>query len=314
MSLLLFISILPGVLLLLYILYMDRNEREPFRLVLMTMFLGALSTIPAGFLESWISTLHPIFEERQGMTLFQAAMISFVQVAPVEEFCKLSVVLLYVWRKANFNEENDGIVYVASSALGFAIFENVLYVFQHGFGTGVLRAFTAVPLHTFTAVIMGFFVGLARFSQGGVALKIFIGFFLASFIHGLYDTFAFAGKDLALLIFPTVFFLVIAGIVFLKKGRNLSLQRWQKGGRPTKVNVAPRNPSKFQVWKLFVSRGMIFLSLLFWLFLYLVASEEPEITTAICIATGFIFTGIPLLLAIALEVSYFRNKRLIRKT
>ncbi|MCB1176303.1 MAG: PrsW family intramembrane metalloprotease, partial [Leptospiraceae bacterium] len=226
--LLLLISFLPGIVLLVYILYMDRNEREPIGLVLKTLGRGALSTIPAILIEMGMEYIHPIFTDSAPKTLETAIVQSFIQIAPAEEFCKLMAMLLFIWKNPEFNEENDGIVYVSASALGFAIFENIFYVVSGGFGVGVLRSITAMPLHCFTGVIMGYFVGLAKFSstQSEAKKKIIIGFTIAVIFHGVYDTFALSGTSLAALLIPTVILLWVTGIKFLKKGRELSLERW----------------------------------------------------------------------------------------
>jgi len=75
----------------------------------------------------------PVF---RGQGLRTSFLVSFLQIAPVEEACKLAVVLLFVWKSPHFYKENDGIVYMGSSALGFALLENIAYVVEHGLGTG----------------------------------------------------------------------------------------------------------------------------------------------------------------------------------
>ena len=40
-----------------------------------------------------------------------------------------------------------------------------MYVSTHGSGVGILRAFTAVPAHAIFGVFMGFYLGLAKFSN-----------------------------------------------------------------------------------------------------------------------------------------------------
>jgi len=124
------------------------------------MGLGACSAVVASIAEILLGLL-PFFH---GRGTAAGAISSFLQVAPVEEMCKLGVVLAFVWRNPNFNEENDGIVYVGASAIGFALLENILYVAENGIGTGVLRAISAMPLHVFTAVVLGLHVGRARFA------------------------------------------------------------------------------------------------------------------------------------------------------
>ena len=161
--LLLVASLLPGLILLYYIFYMDRNEKEPIGLIIKSVSLGALSTLLAIAVEVAFESLHPIFTDGN-KTLTSAFVKSFIQIAPIEEFSKLIVVLLFIWKQADFNEENDGIVYVSASAIGFAMFENIFYVLEGGLSIGILRSVTAMPLHCFTGVIMGYYVGLAKFS------------------------------------------------------------------------------------------------------------------------------------------------------
>jgi RsiW-degrading membrane proteinase PrsW (M82 family) len=57
----------------------------------------------------------------------------------------------------------DGVVYGAVASLGFATLENILYVTPNGFAVAAARAFTAVPGHALLGVIMGYYVGRAKF-------------------------------------------------------------------------------------------------------------------------------------------------------
>jgi hypothetical protein len=68
-----------------------------------------------------------------------------------------------VWRKPAFGEENDGIVCTGASAIGFALLENIIYVARQGLDVGAAWTFSAIPLHVFTAVLVGLHVGRARF-------------------------------------------------------------------------------------------------------------------------------------------------------
>ena len=85
--------------------------------------------------------------------------------ALVEEFSKYIIVRFYAQKKNEFNEPFDGIVYAVMVSMGFAALENILYTYQYGFGVGVTRAFTAVLAHATFGVIMGYFMGKAKFSN-----------------------------------------------------------------------------------------------------------------------------------------------------
>lgn len=296
-----------------YILYMDRNEREPIGLVMKSIGLGAISGILAIVGESLIGSLHPIFENNTNISFQDALIVAFVQVAPVEEFCKLLVIMIFIWKRPEFNEENDGIVYVGASALGFAMFENIFYVFQNGLGTGIMRAFTSMPLHCFTGVIMGYYTGIAKFSPNSISsrLYLFLGFFLATFIHGIYDTFAFNGMQTGLLIVPTVILNILLGVKLLKKGRELSIARWGNQGPPEiEMDLTPK-PVGYGKWKIWISRPLIVLVLLLWAAL-IAAGLEDSSKWEDMIGGGGVLTFLPILVIVLLETSYRNNLKQIR--
>ncbi len=235
-ALLFLVAVTPPALYLLYLMEADRREPEPLHMVLLTLALGIFSTVPSVIAEALLART-AVFSVG---ALSGPLGVSFLQVAPVEEFAKLAVVLLFVWKNRNFNEENDGIVYVTLSAIGFALFENVLYVFRFGFGTGIARALTSIPLHTFTGVIMGYFVGKARFAANRpkAAFLVAAGFVWAWFIHGAYDAFAMSRIG-ALPIVALVVALCAAGGRVVRAGTRASRARWDSPERavPMRLDV-----------------------------------------------------------------------------
>ena len=78
------------------------------------------------------------------------------------------------------------------ASLGFAILENILYVASGGIGTGILRAFTAIPLHCTVGVIMGALYAKGREAayagdHAGMVGFMAWAYIVPVFIHGLYD-------------------------------------------------------------------------------------------------------------------------------
>jgi hypothetical protein len=210
-------------------------------------------------------------------------------------------VLLFVWRNPNFNEENDGIVYAGASAIGFALLENLGYVFHNGIDTGIVRAFTAVPLHVFTAVIMGLLVGRARFEANPGRR--------AWLIHGTYDTLAMAESGIPILILPVVAGVAAFGTMALKRGRRLSLRRWEGGGffeprtPPPVRRSAPR-------WMAVVARGLLGVCALFWVLLFVgFATMGGAKSLGFAIIGGAVLSFFPLTIGIVLEVMYRRWRR-----
>lgn len=185
---LLLLAIAPAMVIIIYIYIKDKFEKEPFRLLVKNFFLGAIiSVLITILLGSLVSKVLPLPDDR---SVFQVFIKAFIVVALVEEFSKY-VIVRYVSQRSNaFNEPFDGIVYAVMVSMGFATLENILYVFQYGVNTGITRAFTAVPAHATFAILMGYFMGKAKFSNNRILLNL-TGLFVATLFHGAYDFFLF---------------------------------------------------------------------------------------------------------------------------
>jgi protease PrsW len=179
---LLAIASAPGVAIMLYIYLKDKHEREPISLLIKAFFFGVLSTLLTLLISMPISSFITIHEK----DLTEQAIHAFLIVALVEEFSKFIFVRGILYRDKNFNEPFDGIVYSVMVGMGFATFENILYVTDGGLEVAILRMFTAVPAHASFAVLMGFYLGKAKFEhkKGHYALYA-LG--VATLFHGVYD-------------------------------------------------------------------------------------------------------------------------------
>ncbi len=180
-------AIAPGLLICSYIYRMDKYEREaPFPLFA-TFWLGALTTLGVIELEIWSTQAFPYDNERILTALFS----SFILVALTEELAKYLCLALYPFRSSFFNEPLDGIVYAVMISMGFATIENLMYALQYGFETVILRAFTAVPAHGAFAVMMGYYMGKAKFSATPRLRRkrLLLALAVPTLVHGIYDFF-----------------------------------------------------------------------------------------------------------------------------
>ena len=153
------LAMLPGILIILYIFRKDRVEREPVNLIVKMVVLGALSCVPAAFLEGWIENYLPQYPEG---SLGYAMTISFLSAGLIEELCKFAFLRIGIWKNREFDYRFDGVVYGVSVAAGFAMLENIMYVLDGGISVAVTRAFLSVPLHAFCGAFMGAFFGMAK--------------------------------------------------------------------------------------------------------------------------------------------------------
>jgi len=297
------LAVTPPVLFLVWILRYDRNEPEPLGMVLRILLLGSVSVFPVALLEAAYLS-HPVFSIP---SLAGSALQSFLVISPAEETAKLLIVLLFVWRSRHFTEPNDGIVYAGTASIGFALSENLFYVLQHGAGVGIARALTSIPGHTFRGVIMGWYLGQARFDGSGEkrAIGIVKGFLAAWFLHGLYDTFVLSGTSAALLVIPLVVLNFIVGIKLLRKGRALSEGRSVTG---SPARVMPARGGCLKV----LGRALLTLSALFWLLIVLglLFGGTEDYDTASVLYGSVVITFLPVAAGVIIEASLRGRRRI----
>jgi protease PrsW len=177
---------------------LDAKRPEPPKLRRLVAFAGMCSVIPAIVLELGLgrsvgSQVAP------AMTYQGATFQAFIIAAFVEEACKIGVVYWLVWRRPEFDERMDGIVYASRAGLGFALVENVLYLLnQQSIGgelvLWVTRAVLAVPGHAMWTGMIGAMAARRRFDGKGLGL--IGGYLLAVAFHGAYDTCVFLQQPL----------------------------------------------------------------------------------------------------------------------
>ena len=215
---LLFLALAPAFLIMVYVYFRDKYEKEPIGLVLKGFLLGAIIIFPVGLIENSIKDFAVGFDK-----IPKAAYDGFLVAGATEEIFKFLMVFILIWRNPNFNEKFDGIVYAVSVALGFATIENLFYVFSNNsMQVGLLRAFTAVPGHAIFGIVMGFYLGLARFSQNKKGRWLLMALFLPWLLHGIYDFILMSGHPLLLLTFiPFLIFMYRHG---LRRMKELSYQ------------------------------------------------------------------------------------------
>tara|TARA_B100000963_G_C22638253_1_gene678807 strand:- start:5712 stop:6362 length:651 start_codon:yes stop_codon:yes gene_type:complete len=203
------LAVAPPLLIAYYIYQKDKYEKEPRGLIVKSFLFGCLTVIPVLILET-------IFNENLFSSLFLYMLLG---VALVEEGVKFFFLKKYLFNHKEFNEPLDGIVYAVMISLGFATVENLFYVFNYAGDqeteVAIIRMFSAIPLHAACGVIMGYFVGLAKFSKESKNY-LFKGLLAAVIIHGLYNYFIFLGDASSL-----SFICLIIAIIYSRKAIKL---------------------------------------------------------------------------------------------
>lgn len=210
-------AIVPAIILLRMVYKADRLDKEPMNLMVSLVFWGIISTVIAVVLETIgqfiISPLNP-------NSLAYNIILYFGIVAFSEEWAKYVIVKWRTWRHPAFNCQFDGLVYSVFVGLGFALWENIQYVYMYGIYTAAVRAVTAVPGHACFAVFMGVWYGMAKryeyageFDKAKHARRMSV--VMPAIMHGIYDFIATWDQGISLLfvIFVVIMFIWASRLV-----------------------------------------------------------------------------------------------------
>jgi Predicted membrane protein len=192
-------SVLPVIVIARYVYKKDRNK-EPLE-ILAKLFIGGVASCFLVIIISLIlGKIFPIFSaDSTTLNAFELFIYVFIGVALVEEACKWVMSYFISYKDYDFDEFFDMIVYSVVVALGFACFENLLYVFETGIFTGLLRALTAVPTHACCGMLMGYHLGISKIGlingRKDIHKKnMILSIAVPVLLHGLYDYCLFLGR------------------------------------------------------------------------------------------------------------------------
>lgn len=213
-------------------LWMDRWEPEPPRMLLIAFLWGACFAALAALVINTSVAVAVSLVLGSG-----AETVSAVFVAPfVEEGLKgLFLLLLFWFRRREFDGILDGVVYAGLVAAGFAFSENVLYLgkaFAEGAEKGTHGAVLAVLImrglfspfaHPLFTAMTGIGLGIAANARnaGLRVLAPCAGYFLAVCLHALWNGSASLADGQAL---PTVYLMIMVPIF----GFTLALVLYQR--------------------------------------------------------------------------------------
>ena len=224
MIILLAAAVLPAAFLLYRVYKMDTIEKEPWSILRKLLLWGALSGIPAALVESLLTGV--VQNLLQEGTLLYNFVFGFIVAALVEESFKFFFLYKFTFKSPAFNCRFDGVVYAVFVSMGFAILENVLYVFQGGLGVALSRALLALPLHAACGVYMGIAYGQQKVNSlyksasfGSVARACLP---VPILIHGFYDSCAFSAENYPIFLLVFVVFVILVFILTLRQLKKAS--------------------------------------------------------------------------------------------
>jgi len=220
------LTFLPPILWLLFYLREDRRFPEPKKLLIIAFVGGMVAAIFAVVGEC-------LFIQFFGDTCAGGAHITlnpiilFIGIALIEEYLKYAPIKFFIINRPAFDEPIDAMIYLMTSAMGFAALENTLFlvpIFQNsaslGFEVITNRFLGANLLHALSSGIVGFFLA-QMFLHRHRHLFIGLGILLASLLHASFNYFILISEDVPQGILYVVLLLAVMAIMVFIDFRKL---------------------------------------------------------------------------------------------
>ncbi len=188
----LLLGMLPAFLWLLYFLRKDIHPESRKEIAKIFLF-GALATGPTFFVEL---ALTKVFALNFIPSLIGSFLSIFIGIALVEEVAKYLVVRFKALPSPEFDEPMDTIIYMVTSAMGFAGVENIILFFSPAFNQSnlldpfllsLVRFLGATLIHALASATVGFFIALSILHQKHHIRWLIAGLTIATILHGLYN-------------------------------------------------------------------------------------------------------------------------------
>lgn len=190
-----FFSLIGGILPALFWLYFwlkeDKLKPEPRFLIMLSFFAGMIAVIASFFAEKTVKNI-----------IANNLILVAIYAPIIEEFFKFFASYFTTLRRKENDEPIDPIIYLISSALGFAALENVLFLMDPlsenniltSIMTGNLRFIGATLLHVVASATIGIFISFSFYKKSFFKfLMTFVGLVIAIILHSFFNFFIMKG-------------------------------------------------------------------------------------------------------------------------
>jgi RsiW-degrading membrane proteinase PrsW (M82 family) len=222
------VTLIPSLISMAVLWWLDRYEKEPLWLLGIAFFWGAVPTIGLSLvaqllIEAPLATVlgHSVF--------YPLASLSLVAPLTEETFKALILLALFVLYRQEFDGVMDGILYGALIGFGFSVVEDVFYMMSslmYGGGWAEWGVVVALRVglynlnHSLFAACTGIGFGLARNRRAGWQRWIYplLGWLAAVLLHGLHNAgtvLAESTEGMSILLFTVVDWMGVLGMLAL---------------------------------------------------------------------------------------------------
>jgi protease PrsW len=213
-------GIIPAILWLWFWLREDKKRPEPRGLLFFSFIMGMIAVPLVIPLQKLVTT-----------DFINISLMTIILWSMFEEVLKYIGSYVAALRKKANNDPIDPMIYLITTALGFAAVENTLFLInaisQGGFIesiiTGNMRFIGATLLHTVSSATVGLFMAFSFYkSKSQKRLYLLIGLILAIVLHTLFNFFIMNVSGNGIFwVFAGVWILVVLLILFFEKAKNL---------------------------------------------------------------------------------------------
>lgn len=218
-------GVIPAIFWLWFWLREDADEKEPLGLIVISFILGGLLV----FLAIWL--------EKYSAKFIDNNTTQIIVWASIEELLKLAGVSIIIYGNANVDSPIDFPMYFIATALGFAAFENFLYLLNPfntsgtivGILTGNLRFLGSTLLHAISSAMIGSALGLSFYLKQYRFIYLIAGIICAIVLHSVFNFFIMKGSgENFLSVFGFLWVVTIINILIFEKlkrmGENIPIQ------------------------------------------------------------------------------------------
>lgn len=204
------LSIVPSIIWLFHYLGKDINP-EPKKIILAVFILGALATFPAAIIELFLSNVLNNIAIIDAIPNLRILIYSIIVIGLTEELAKFFFVGAVSQFKC-FDEPIDAMIYMITSAMGFAALENLFYLMGNDFPPGMSMTIAAFRflganfLHALCSAILGYFFAKSIIQK---KKRIFIfGTLISASLHGIFNYYIIERHPFFLLYILAILFIL----------------------------------------------------------------------------------------------------------
>jgi len=203
----------------------DEDDPEPIGLIVISFILGGLLVFLAIWLEKYSCNF--ITCNLVGTPLTHQVIIWAI----IEELLKFFGIAVIIFGNSNINRPIDYPMYFIAIALGFAAFENFLYLLNPfsasgtvvGMLTGNLRFLGSTLLHAMSSAMIGSAMGLSFYLKQYRVIYILGGIICAVVLHSVFNFFIMKGSgENFLSVFGFLWVVTIINILIFEKLKRMS--------------------------------------------------------------------------------------------